>query len=53
MAEFVYNNAKNASTGYRPFELNCGYHLYVFYEEEEIFNLHSKSKTVEKLSSEL
>ena len=23
MAEFAYNNAKNASTGYTPFELNC------------------------------
>ena len=26
MAEFAYNNAKNASTGHTPFELNCGYH---------------------------
>ncbi len=26
MAEFTYNNAKNASTGHTPFELNCGYH---------------------------
>ena len=26
MAEFAYNNAKNASTGFTPFELNCGYH---------------------------
>ena len=26
MAEFAYNNAKNASTGYTPFKLNCGYH---------------------------
>ena len=24
MAEFVYNNAKNASTGHTAFELNCG-----------------------------
>ena len=24
MAEFAYNNAKNASTGYILFELNCG-----------------------------
>ena len=24
MAEFAHNNAKNASTGYTPFELNCG-----------------------------
>ena len=27
MAEFTYNNSKNASTGHTPFELNCGYHL--------------------------
>ena len=26
MAEFAYNNAKNASTGLTPFELNCGFH---------------------------
>ena len=26
MAEIAYNNAKNASTGFTPFELNCGYH---------------------------
>ncbi len=26
IAEFAYNNAKNASTGFTPFELNYGYH---------------------------
>ena len=26
MAEFAYNNVKNASTGYTPFGLKCGYH---------------------------
>ena len=26
MAEFAYNNAKNASTSHTPFELNCLYH---------------------------
>ena len=26
IAEFAYNNAKNASTGFTSFELNCGYH---------------------------
>ena len=34
MAEFAYNNAKNASIGYRFFELNCRYHLYVSYKED-------------------
>ena len=53
MAEFAYNNAKNASTGYTLFELNCGYHPRVFYEKEEILDPCSKSKTTEKLSSEL
>ena len=51
MAEFAYNNDKNASTGYTPFELNCGYHLYVSYEEN--LDLRSKSRTAEELSSEL
>ncbi len=34
MAEFAYNNAKHASTGYTPFELNCGYHFRDSYEED-------------------
>ena len=53
MAEFAYNNAKNACTGYTSFELNCGYYLCISYKEEKILNLCSKSKTAKKLSSEL
>ena len=53
MAEFAYNNTKNASTNYTSFELNCGYHPCVSYEEEEILNPCSKSKTAEELSSKL
>ena len=34
MAEFAYNNAKNASTGYTPFKLNCGYYPWVSYKED-------------------
>ena len=34
MVEFTYNNAKNASTGYMPFKLNCGYHPRMSYEED-------------------
>ncbi len=30
MADFVYTNAKNASTSHTPFKLNCGYHPRVF-----------------------
>ena len=51
MAEFAYNNAKNASTGYTPFELNCGYHPRVSYKED--LDPRSKSKTAEELSSKL
>lgn len=34
MAKFFYNNAKNASIGYTPFELNYGYHPRVLFEED-------------------
>ena len=51
MAKFVYNNAKNASTAYTPFELNCGYHLWVSYEED--INPRSKSKSADELSAKL
>ena len=34
MAEFAYNNAKNASIGHMLFELNCGYHPQMWYEED-------------------
>ena len=34
MAEFTYNNAKNASTDHTPFELNCGYYLKIFFEKD-------------------
>ena len=34
MAEFAYNNSKNASTGHMPFELNHGYHPRMSDEEE-------------------
>ena len=51
MAKFAYNNANNASTRYTPFELNCGYHLCISYEED--LNPRLKSRTAEELSSEL
>ena len=40
MAEFAYNNAKNASTGYILFELNYGYYPRTFYKKD--LDLHSK-----------
>ena len=51
MAEFAYNNAKNASTSYTPFELNCGYHPCVSYEED--INPRFKSKLADDLAREL
>ena len=50
MAEFTYNNAKNTNTGHMLFELNCGYHLCIFYEEN--LDPYSKLRTAEKLSFE-
>ena len=51
MAEFAYNNAKHASTGYTPFELNCGYHLRVSYKED--VDPRSRSKAADELTEEL
>ena len=51
MAEFAYNNANNARTGYTSFEHNYGYHPYISYEED--LDPSSKSRTAEELSSEL
>ena len=51
MAEFAYNNAKNASTGHTPFELNCGFHPRMSYEED--VDPRSQSKSADELSAEL
>ena len=51
MAEFAYNNVKNASTGHTPFELNCGYHPRMSYKED--VDPRSQSKSADKLSAEL
>ena len=34
IAEFAYNNAKNASTNHTPFELNYSYDRRVSFEED-------------------
>ncbi len=34
LAEFAYNNTKNASIGHIPFELNCGYHPHISYKKD-------------------
>ena len=51
MAEFAYNNAKNATTGHTPFEMNSGYHPRISYKEA--VEPHSQSKSANKLSAEL
>ena len=43
IAEFAYNNTKNASTGHTLFKFNCGYHSKVFFEEDVDFRLRSRS----------
>ncbi len=51
MAEFAYNNAKNASTGHTLFELNCGYHPKVSFKED--IDPRSRSRSANKLAEEL
>ena len=51
MAEFAYNNTKNASTGFMPFKLNCRYYPWVSYKED--LDLRSKLRIAEELSSKL
>ena len=51
MAKFANNNAKNPSTSHTPFELNCGYHFWVFYKED--INFCFKSKSTNKWLAEL
>ena len=51
MAKFASNNAKNASTGHTPFELNCGFHPRVAYVED--VDPRSRSKTADQLATEL
>ena len=51
MAEFANNNAKHASIGYTPFELNCGYYPRVSYEED--IDPRSKLKAADELTEEL
>ena len=51
MAEFAYNNAKNASFGHTAFKLNCGYHCQMSYKNN--VDPHSKSKSADKLSMKL
>ena len=51
MAEFAYNNTKNASIGHTPFKLNYGYHPWILYERD--VDLYSQSKSAHELLAEL
>ena len=51
MAEFAYNNAKNASSGHMPFEFNYGYYPWMFYKKD--VNPRFKSKSADELLAEL
>ena len=51
MAEFPYNNTKNANTGQTFFELNCQYYPRVSFEDNT--NSRTKSHLAEELAIEL
>ena len=51
MAEFAYNNAKNANTSHTPFKLNCGFHPQVSFEDD--IDPCFKSRFANKLAKEL
>ncbi len=51
MAEFAYYNAKNASTGHTPFELNYDYHPRVSFKED--VDPCSRSRSTNELAEEL
>ena len=51
IAEFVYNNAKNASTNHILFKFHCGYHLKVLFKED--IDPHSRFYSADKLAKEL
>ena len=51
MAEFVYNNSKNVSTGHTPSKLNCGYHLCISFKNK--CDVYSRSFSAKKLAIKL
>ena len=51
IAKFAYNNSKNASTGYMPFELNYGHYPQVFFEDN--VDLGSRSCSAQELVKKL
>ena len=51
IAEFAYNNSKNASTGQTPFELNCGYYFCVSFKDK--YDVRSKASSAKGLAIKL
>ena len=51
IAEFAYNNAKNASIGHTPFELNCGFYSRVFFKDN--VDPCSRSRSANELAKKL
>ena len=51
IAEFTYNNCKNASTGQILFELNRGYHLWISFKNK--YDACSRSSSGNKLAKKL
>ena len=51
MAKFAYKNAKNARIVYMLFDLNCGYHICIFFEKDT--NSRFQSKSSDEVSAEL
>ena len=51
MAEFAYNNFKNASTGHISFELNYSYYSCIFFEDK--CNTRSRFSSAKGLAIEL
>lgn len=51
MVAFTYNNAKNTSTSYTSFKLNCGFYSKIFYKKD--LDSYLKLKTVNQLATEL
>ena len=51
MAEFTYNNSKNANTGHTLFKLNNDYYPCVFFEDK--YDIRSRSSFAKRLAMEL
>ena len=51
MAEFTYNNIKNASIGHTPFKLNCGYNPCISFGQD--IDPCSQSKIADELLAKL